>query len=173
MSLLSLIKLDFKRKQEVYLEDGVKVSFLRMLLTDGTSANVFYRVAFFCSKYKLLLPFALFFQHFNRVYNGCVIGVKFEAKAGFILMHPIGVVINSKVKVGDNVTVESGVVIGSEKGLSPCLGNNIFIGAGAKIIGNVVIGDNVKIGANAVVVKDIPSNCTALGIPAIARLNKA
>ena len=87
-------------------------------------------------------------------------------------MHPVGVVINSSVKMGRNITIESGVVIGAEKGLSPILGNNVFIGAGAKIIGNVTVGDNVKIGANAVVVKDLPSNCTALGIPAKARLNK-
>lgn len=172
MKLLSLIRLDFQRKKEIFIEDGAEPSTLRMLFTDGTSANVFYRIMCFFGRHKFLVPFSLFFQHINRIYNGCVIGVKFEAKSGFVLMHPIGVVINSSTKVGNNITVESGVVIGSEKGLSPCLGNNIFIGAGAKIIGNVTIGDNVKIGANAVVVKDIPDNCTALGIPAIARLNK-
>jgi serine O-acetyltransferase len=172
MRLLSLISLDFHRKKEIFIEDGANPSTLRMLFTDGTSANVFYRIMFCFSKYKFLMPFALFFQHVNRVYNGCVIGVKFEAKSGFVIMHPIGVVINSKTKVGNNITIESGVVIGAEKGLSPCLGDNIFIGAGAKIIGNVIIGSNVKIGANAVVVTDIPSNSTALGIPATARANK-
>lgn len=172
MELLSLIRLDFHRKKEIFIEDGAQPSTLRMLFTDGTSANVLYRLMYFLGRHKFLVPFSLFFQHFNRIYNGCVIGVKFEAKSGFVLMHPIGVVINSNTEVGTNITVESGVVIGAEKGLSPCLGSNIFIGAGAKIIGNVTIGDNVKIGANAVVVKDIPDNCTALGIPAIARLNK-
>jgi serine O-acetyltransferase len=172
MNLLSLIRLDFNRKKDIFIEDGAKPSTIRMLFTDGTSANVFYRIMFFCGRFKLLMPFALFFQYFNRIYNGCIIGVKFKAKSGFVLMHPIGVVINSKTMVGNNITVESGVVIGSEKGVSPCLGNNIFIGAGAKIIGNVTIGNNVKIGANAVVVKNIPSDCTALGIPATVRLNR-
>ena len=60
-------------------------------------------------------------------------------------------------------------MIGDEKGQSPVIGNDVFIGTGAKIIGGVTIGDNVKIGANAVVVKDIPSGCTALGIPAKPR----
>jgi len=172
MKLLSLIKSDFHRKKEIFIEDGAHPSTLRMLFTDGTSASLFYRIMFFFSTYKLLMPLALFFQHFNRIYNGCVIGVKFEAKSGFVLMHPTGVVINSSTVVGNNITVESSVVIGAEKGFSPCLGNNIFIGAGAKIIGKVTIGDNVKIGANAVVVKDIPSNSTALGVPAVARKNK-
>jgi serine O-acetyltransferase len=172
MKLLSLIRLDFHRKKEIFIEDGAKPSTLRMMFTDGTSANIFYRLMFFSSEYKFLVPFALFFQYLNRVFNGCVIGMKFEAKPGFVLMHPIGVVINSSTTAGNNITVESGVVIGAEKGFSPCLGNNVFIGAGAKIIGKVTIGDNVKIGANAVVVKDIPDNCTALGIPAVARLNK-
>ena len=85
---------------------------------------------------------------------------------GFVIMHPIGVVVNSKVVGGKNITLESGVVIGDEKGKSPILSDNIFFGAGAKAFGDVTIGSNVKIGANAVVVKEIPSNTTALGIPA-------
>ncbi|WP_220465503.1 serine O-acetyltransferase [Colwellia sp. BRX10-3] len=172
MSILTLIKLDFKRKREIFLDDGSNLSVLRMLFTDGTSANIFYRLASSCSKHKILSPLALIFQHINRIYNGCTIGVKSSAGAGFVLMHPVGVVINSSVKMGRNITIESGVVIGAEKGLSPELGNDVFIGAGAKVIGKVIIGDNVKIGANAVVVKDVPSNCTALGVPATARLNK-
>tara|TARA_B110000211_G_scaffold164576_1_gene185768 strand:+ start:940 stop:1458 length:519 start_codon:yes stop_codon:yes gene_type:complete len=172
MGLLTFIKQDLRRKHEVFLGDGSNISFFRVLFTDGTSANVIYRLALACSKYKVLAPLALIFQHINRIYNGCTIGVKSTSEIGFVLMHPVGVVINSSVKMGRNITIESGVVIGAEKGLSPILGNNVFIGAGAKIIGNVTVGDNVKIGANAVVVKDLPSNCTALGIPAKARLNK-
>ena len=75
-------------------------------------------------------------------------------------------VINSKVKGGSNVTIESGVVIGDEKGRSPVLGNDIFIGAGAKIIGELQLADQVKVGANAVVTKSAPAGATMLGIPA-------
>lgn len=170
-NFLSLIKSDFDRKLEIFLEDGAKMSLLRILFTDGTSANVIQRLAFECAKIKLLSPFALLFQHFNRIYNGCTIGTKATFAGGLVLMHPSGVVINSKVIAGKNITIESGVVIGDEKGFSPKLGDNVFIGSGAKIIGNVKVGNNVKIGANAVVVKDVPDNCTALGIPASSRLN--
>jgi len=171
-TFFSLIKSDFTRKRDIFIEDGAQVSLIRVMLTDGSSANVLQRLAFECAKIKILSPFALVFQHINRIYNGCTIGAKAEFSDGLVLMHPIGVVINSKVKAGKNITIESGVVIGDEKGFSPSLGDNVFIGAGAKIIGNVIVGNNVKIGANAVVVKDIPDNSTALGIPAKSRLNE-
>jgi len=165
-STMQLIKSDLKRKQEIFRIDGADISFLRTFLTDGTSANILFRIASKCANYKLLAPAALLFQHINRVYNGCIIGVKAEFGPGFVIMHPIGVVINSKVKGGANITLESGVVMGDEKGKSPTLGNHIFIGTGAKVFGPITLGDNVKVGANAVVVKDVESNSTALGIPA-------
>lgn len=163
---IRLIKSDLKRKQQIFLEDGSKISLLRACITDGTSANILYRLAFRCSKSKPLAPIALLLQHLNKVYNGCMIGVKAEFGPGFVIMHPIGLVINSKVKGGANITLESGVVIGDEKGSSPSLGNNIFFGAGAKAFGGIRIEDSVKIGANAVVVHSIPANKTAVGIPA-------
>jgi serine O-acetyltransferase len=159
------LKSDIKQKQQVFTDEGYQVSILRTLVSDGTSANVLYRLTSWLIKYKLA-PLALISLWLNRVINGCVIGAAAKFDKGFVIMHPVGVVINSKVRGGKNIVIESGVVIGDEKGQAPCLGNNIFIGAGAKIIGGVTIGDNVKIGANAVVVKDLPSNVTAVGIPA-------
>ncbi|VEL97876.1 serine O-acetyltransferase [Alteromonas sp. 76-1] len=165
-STLQLIKSDLKRKQEIFHQDGAEISLLRTCLTDGTSANILFRLAARCAKTKVLAPIALIIQHVNRVYNGCVIGVNADFGEGFVIMHPIGVVINSKVKGGINITLESGVVMGDEKGKSPTLGSHIFIGAGAKVFGPITVGNNVKVGANAVVVKDVESNKTALGIPA-------
>lgn len=166
---IKLIKSDIRRKKQVFLNDGADISTLRTLLTDGTSANILYRLAFRCAQTKVLRPLALILSHINRVYNGCVIGVNASFGPGLVIMHPIGVVINSKVVGGTNITLESGVVIGDEKGHSPTLGDNIFFGAGAKAFGSISIGTDVKIGANAVVVKDIPSNSTALGIPATVK----
>jgi serine O-acetyltransferase len=159
------LKSDIKQKQQVLADEGYQVSILRALVSDGTSANVLYRLTSWFIKYKLA-PLALISIWLNRVVNGCVIGAAAKFDQGFVIMHPVGVVINSKVSGGKNIVIESGVVIGDEKGQAPCLGNNVFIGAGAKIIGGITIGDNVKIGANAVVVKDLPSNVTAVGIPA-------
>ena len=83
--------------------------------------------------------------------------------------HGTGVVIGETAVVGNDVTIFHGVTLGGtgkEKGKRhPTIGNNVFIGSGAKILGNIVIGNNVKIGANAVILKDVPSNVTIVGVP--------
>lgn len=162
---MKYLKSDIKQKQKVLADEGYQVSMLRAFVSDGTSANVLYRFTSWLVKYKLA-PLALISLWLNRVVNGCVIGARAKFDQGFVIMHPVGVVINSKVSGGKNIVVESGVVIGDEKGKAPSLGDNIFIGAGAKIIGGITIGNNVKIGANAVVIKDVPANVTVVGIPA-------
>ncbi|WP_068544427.1 serine O-acetyltransferase [Thalassotalea crassostreae] len=159
------IRADFKRKQEIFLQDGWNVSLLRILLSDGSSAMILYRMMSWCHKSKLT-PLAYLFQWLNKCLNACVIGIKTSFGDGFVIMHPCSIVINSKVCGGTNITLESSVVIGDNKGHSPTLGNNIFIGSGAKIFGQLSVGNNVLIGANAVVTKSIDDNCKALGIPA-------
>ncbi len=159
------LRLDLQRKVEIFRQDGSSHSLLRVFFADGTSANVLYRGMRWSVRWRLH-PLALLIQWLNKLINGCVIGSGASFGPGFVLMHPTGVVINSKVTGGRNVTLESGVVIGDEKGHSPQLGNNVFVGAGAKIIGGICIGDNVKIGANSVVTRDAPNGATMLGIPA-------
>lgn len=84
--------------------------------------------------------------------------------------HGIGVVIGETSVIGDDVMMYHGVTLGAvvnEKvKRHPTLGNNVLLGAGAVILGNINIGNNVKIGANAVVLNDVPDNSTAVGVPA-------
>ena len=108
----------------------------------------------------------MIFNKLNVMLGGCVIGRGADFGPRFVLIHSIGVVINTEVRGGSDVYVEHQVTIGAEKGEAPVLGNNVFVGAGAKLLGGVRIGSNVKIGANAVVLDDIPDNSTAVGIPA-------
>ena len=101
-----------------------------------------------------------------------------RAKLGKRLMipHPNGVVIHEDAVIGDDCMIMQQVTIGMiGEGQVPRLGNSIYVGAGAKIIGKVTIGDGARIGANAVVTKDVPPGCTAVGVPAkiIRRAKKA
>ena len=84
--------------------------------------------------------------------------------------HGMGVVIGETAEVGDDVTLYHGVTLGGtgkDKGKRhPTVGDNVVIGAGAKVLGPILVGDNAKIGANAVVVKNVPNGATAVGIPA-------
>lgn len=76
-------------------------------------------------------------------------------------------VINEKAVIGNNVQIDQYVTIGGRVGAgSPVIGNNVRIGAGAKVLGPITVGENSLIGANAVVIKDVPPNVTVVGIPA-------
>ncbi len=119
----------------------------------------------FCQTHHLK-PVAFLLYRLNIFCSHAVIGRGAEFGAGLIILHTSGIVVNSKVKAGKNLILEHGVTIGAEKNLCPVLGDNVFVGAGAKIIGGVTIGSDVKIGANAVVTKDLPDGATAVGIPA-------
>jgi serine O-acetyltransferase len=87
-------------------------------------------------------------------------------KHASILHDGNGLIISPRVVIGDNVTLFHQVTLGNKNGAAPKIGNNVYIGAGAKVIGGITIGDNVSIGANAVVLNDVPSNSLAVGIPA-------
>jgi len=133
--------------------------------TDGSGAMIRYRWMQWCQRRRLGLP-AMLFNKLNVVFGQCIIGRGADFGPGFVLIHSQGVVINTAVRGGSHVHVEHQVTLGAEKGGAPVLGDDVFIGAGAKILGAVRIGSHVKIGANAVVLDDIPDNCTAVGIPA-------
>lgn len=99
-----------------------------------------------------------------EIHPGATIG------KGLFIDHGSGVVIGETAVVGDNCTMFHGATLGGtgkEKGKRhPTIGNNVFIGSGAKILGNITVGDNVKVGANAVVLKNVEENSTVVGIPA-------
>lgn len=87
----------------------------------------------------------------------------------FFIDHAMGVIIGETTVIGDDVTLYQGVTLGGtghETGKRhPTLGNNVLVGVGASVLGNITIGDNSKVGGGAVVVNDVPPNCTVVGIP--------
>ena len=108
----------------------------------------------------------------SDAFNNASMGTNLNSGAQFATVpnlphHLNGIIISHYAKIGKNCTILQQVTIAQdENNKAATIGDNVFIGAGAKIIGDVKIGDNVKIGANAVVVKDIPENSTAVGMPA-------
>lgn len=112
----------------------------------------------------------MFFKYKYHKYNiklGISIPINVFGK-GLCIVHPNGIFVSKYARVGENCRIQTGVVIGGTNGQdkAPQIGNNVYIGAGAKIIGNINIPDNVAIGANSVVVKDIlESDCTYAGVP--------
>lgn len=98
------------------------------------------------------------------------IGKDVELGEGIILVHTMGTVIGGDAKIGDRVWIMSNVTIGTAKDNGfPRIGNDVRIGAGARILGPVTIGDGAVIGANAVVLTDVPAGAVAVGVPATVK----
>lgn len=143
---------------------------IEILITNqGVHAILFYRVAHlldsknhrFCAKLVSQL---------SRFFTGIEIHPSAKIGKGLLIDHGAGVVIGETAEIGNNCTIFHGVTLGgrgNEKGKRhPTLRDGVFVGAGAKILGNIEIGNNAKIGANAVVLQNIPDNATAVGVPA-------
>jgi len=111
---------------------------------------------------RLLSAFCRWLTNID-IHPGATIGKR------FFIDHGAGVVIGETAEVGDDVTLYHGVTLGgtswNQVKRHPTLGNNVLVGAGAKILGPITLGNNVRVGANSVVVKDVPACCTVIGIP--------
>ena len=157
---------DFKAKALWLYGDCAKMQVLRAFLSDASLCMLLYRSMSFFNRYIITKPVAAVILKIISILCGAVFGAGARFGNKFVILHSVGIVINSKVRGGENIVLESGVVIGEEKRGCPVLGNNIFIGSGAKIFGAITIGNNVTIGANAVVNKSLPDNAVAVGVPA-------
>lgn len=140
-----------------------------LLLYSGVHAILAYRVA-----HKLYLGKKYFSARAVSQLAKFITGIEIHPGAkigkGLVIDHGTGVVIGETAEIGDNCTLYQGVTLGGtgkDTGKRhPTLGNNVMIGAGAKVLGPFRIGDNAKIAAGAVVLEEIPANATAVGIPA-------
>ncbi|WP_227764077.1 serine O-acetyltransferase [Zhaonella formicivorans] len=164
--MFSRIKKDI---QAVFERDPAARSSLEILLTyPGIHAILLHRLAhwFYCKKMPLI---ARVISQFSRFLTGIEIHPGAKIGNGLFIDHGMGVVIGETTEIGDNVTLYQGVTLGGtgkEKGKRhPTIGNNVVISAGAKVLGSIKIGDNVKIGAGSVVLRDVPPNCTVVGVP--------
>lgn len=152
-----------------YRLGGGKV-LLKNLMIPGYRYTFILRICSYLSiKNRVLYRlFSILLRHYKYKY-GFEIHPSTRIGAGFYIGHFGGVVINTKATIGYNVNISQGITIGSinrgKKEGFPTIGNNVYIGPGAKILGNIRIGNNVAIGANSVVLNDIPDDCCVGGIP--------
>ena len=124
-----------------------------------------YRIERWLYLHKMRLCAAMVFR-FMQLILGCTIPFSCDIRAGVQIAHYHGVVFVHHLTIGEGSIIYQHVTLGGYKGqYGPTIGKNCVIGAGAVVLGEVKIGDNVKIGANAVVLKDIPDNCTVVGVP--------
>ena len=149
--------------------DPAAYSFIEVLLLyQGLYALYYYRIAHLLYKIRLEF-FARLISQYGRFLTGIEIHPGAEIGKGLFIDHGMGVVVGETTIIADNVTLYQGVTLGGTGKQStkrhPTIGNNVVVGAGAKVLGNITIGDNSYIGANAVVIKDVPVNSTIVGVP--------
>lgn len=162
--------------ESVKRRDPAARSTIEILLTySGLHAVIAYRVAHKFYEKRLYL-IARIISQTARFITGIEIHPGAKIGKGFFIDHGSGVVIGETAEIGDNCLIYQGVTLGGtgkDKGKRhPTLGNNVMVGAGARVLGPFKVGDNAKIAANAVVLEEVPPNCTAVGVPArIVRRN--
>lgn len=153
----------------VFARDPAARNLIEVLLAyPGVHAVLLHRVShrLWKSGWKLsariLAAFARWLTHVD-IHPGATIGRR------FFIDHGAGVVIGETTEIGNDVTLYHGVTLGgttwNQEKRHPTLGDNVLVGAGAKILGAITLGNNVRVGANSVVVKDVPPCCTVIGIP--------
>jgi len=166
MSLFTSIRKDIKA---VFNRDPAAISTLEVLLAyPGFHARQFHRLAHTLFRWHIpVLPRLI--AHTSRFLTGIEIHPGAKIGDGFFIDHGMGVVIGETSEIGNNTTLYQGVTLGGTSHQRtkrhPTLGNNVVVGVGAQLIGDITIGDNSKIGAGSVVVTSVPANATVVGVP--------
>jgi serine O-acetyltransferase len=165
----STVKADICRFREE--EKGVRVV-VRGLLSQGFQALFIYRIfRWFYERHVPTQPVRFFIERFIEIITGISIPAEATIGKGMRIHHFGGIIVHSAAVVGEYCTIYHGVTLGDRGGWggAPRVGNRVLIGAGAKLIGDIVIGDDCVIGANAVVHTSVPVGHIAVGVPAIAK----
>ena len=156
--------------------DDLKV-YREGLLAQGFWALQIYRFGHARFKYEsraIRWPWAIvhtILSKFSEIFFGVFIGPKARIGRRLIIEHFGSIIIHGNTVIGDDCCVRQGVTIGNQNNHAPfdapTIGSRVNIGAGAKVLGSIHVGNDVDIGANAVVIKNVPSNHIAVGVPAI------
>lgn len=169
-SFFKTIKNLYKDAKNITQKDPAATNVISViLLYPGFKAVFYHRIAHFFYRHKLYF-LARAISQFSRFITGIEIHPGARIGNRLLIDHGMGVVIGETAIVGDDCTIYHQVTLGGtgkeRKKRHPTIGNNVIVGSGSKVLGNITIGDNVKIGANSVLLSDTPSNVTVVGVPA-------
>jgi serine O-acetyltransferase len=163
------LRADFRAAEE---DRTLESGWLRVLLRTETPAIICYRFSHWVLTFRvpilrqLLLIVSIIFQRLVQMFIGVFISPDAEIGPGLLIHTPFGIVVGP-TKIGENCTIQSGVVITAA---TRSIGDNVYFGPGAKVIGDAKIGNNVVVVANSVVLTDVSDNTTVMGVPARIRL---
>ena len=155
--------------QIIFSRDPAARNWLEVLCCyPGLHALVLHRISHWLWHHEV--PFIpRFLSHLGRFFTGIEIHPGATLGQGIFIDHGMGVVIGETAIIGDYCLIYQNVTLGGtgkELGKRhPTLGNNVVVGAGAKVLGNIAIGDHVRIGAGSIVLRNVPSDCTVVGVP--------
>lgn len=172
-SLFSLLKADFNRVCALSKESH-KQNYTKIFKV--FNPRFFPVIIIRFSYYLYKKPLLRIFSHLLTWINVCLFGIESTPKCkigpGLVIPHSYGIVIGASI-IGKNFTIFQGVTLGAvvadmsfNKNTRPRIGDNVTLGAGSKVIGNITVGKNVVVGANSVVLKNVPSSVVMVGIPA-------
>jgi serine O-acetyltransferase len=174
--MFEIIRADIERKIRGYGVRPQDMTFFRKSITPflefGTLAVVVHRFGRWAYSFKIPVLRQLLIGIYLVVNTIClaITGIHVQRESdigpGLVIHNCMGIFILAK-RIGHSCTVNQGVSIASVRGAGwPTIGNNVYLGAGCKVMGGVTVGDNVVVSANSLVVSDVPSNCTVMGVPA-------
>ena len=170
--MFELIRADYQR----YRPPGFRARLYLWLFNFDWHQVIAYRLASFLNRHRWRST-ARFVGYGSRIFFGSDISWKARVGPGLYISHGVNIVVGSGVRAGRNLTILNGVTMGQKRRIEdwkgeenedgyPEIGNNAYLGTGAKILGGIRIGDNVTVGANSVVTKDVPDNVIVAGVPA-------
>lgn len=168
--MLALFKQDVQRwvrPQEIAnpAEVTLAVTFKLLYVFMALRAMFWFRLGSWCAEHRIPFVKGMVYRLLYRN-HGLEISPGADVGGGFYLAHPNGCVIHAR-KIGRNCSIISNVTIGMRNRWEfPVIGDNVFIGAGARVLGGITVGNGAVIGANAVVIDDVPDGATVVGIPA-------
>jgi serine O-acetyltransferase len=161
---LRLLRDDLRASREADGEQPLVAGLAKLLFTTRLQAVILLRIGQWV--HGFVPPAAAVVKYLNTVLTGADIALPAQIGGGLRLFHPVGIVVGPKCTLGAGCTLMQGVTLGAGAGGSPTLGDGVFVGPGAVILGALTVGDRSVIGANSVVLSAVPPDVFAAGLPA-------